>query len=85
MIIVNGFQPLTVITKLSILDVAAALDPPLVMAHVSNKDPSGCFHFSLFFNSFCCTDKNVSFQYPFLYAKFIKVLIRKYYQENFYD
>ena len=30
MIIVNGFQPLTVITKHSILDVEAALDPPLV-------------------------------------------------------
>ena len=29
-IIVNGFQPLTIITKRSILDVAAALDPPLV-------------------------------------------------------
>ena len=29
MIIVNGFQPLTIITKSSILDVAAALDPPL--------------------------------------------------------
>ena len=28
-IIVNGFQPLTIITKSSILDVAAALDPPL--------------------------------------------------------
>ena len=28
-IIVSGFQPLTVITKRSILDVAAALDPPL--------------------------------------------------------
>ena len=28
-IIVNGFRPLTVITKRSILDVAAALDPPL--------------------------------------------------------
>ena len=28
-IIVNGCQPLTVITKHSILDVAAALDPPL--------------------------------------------------------
>ena len=28
-IIVNGFQPLTVITKRSILDVTAALDPPL--------------------------------------------------------
>ena len=28
-IIVNGFLPLTIITKHSILDVAAALDPPL--------------------------------------------------------
>ena len=28
-IIVNGFQPLTIITKRSILDVAAALAPPL--------------------------------------------------------
>ena len=30
MIIVNGFQPLTIITKRSILDVAAALDPTLM-------------------------------------------------------
>ena len=29
-IIVNGWSPLTIITKHSILDVAAALDPPLV-------------------------------------------------------
>ena len=29
-IIVNVFQPLTIITKRSILDVAAALDPPLI-------------------------------------------------------
>ena len=29
-IIVNGFQPLTIVTKHSILDVAAVLDPPLV-------------------------------------------------------
>ena len=28
-IIVNGFQPLTIITKSSTLDVAAVLDPPL--------------------------------------------------------
>ena len=28
-IIINGFQPLTIITKRSTLDVAAALDPPL--------------------------------------------------------
>ena len=31
MIIVNGFKPLTIITKRSILDVAAALDPPLTL------------------------------------------------------
>ena len=29
-IIVNGGKPLTIITKRSILDVAAALDPPLL-------------------------------------------------------
>ena len=29
-ITVNGFQPLTLITKHSILDVTAALDPPLL-------------------------------------------------------
>ena len=34
-IIVNGFQPLTIITKHSILDVAAALDPPLGMIEIS--------------------------------------------------
>ena len=28
-IIVNGWRPLTIITKISILDVAAVLDPPL--------------------------------------------------------
>ena len=31
--IVNDFQPLTIITKPSILDVAAALDPPLVVVN----------------------------------------------------
>ena len=30
-IIVNGFQLLTIITKRSIVDVAAALDPPLYL------------------------------------------------------
>ena len=32
-ITVNGFKPLTVITKLSILDVAAVLDPPMICVH----------------------------------------------------
>ena len=30
-IIVNGWKPLTIITKRSILDVVAVLDPPLMM------------------------------------------------------
>ena len=33
LIIVNSFQSLTVITKSSILDVAAVLDPPLFLVH----------------------------------------------------
>ena len=33
-IIVNGFQPLTIITKCSMVDVAAVLDPPLCMLYV---------------------------------------------------
>ena len=33
MIIVNGWKLLTVITNRSILDVAAALDPPLVLVN----------------------------------------------------
>ena len=38
-IIVNGWKPLTIITKCSILDVAAVLDPSLdwTQAHVEKK------------------------------------------------
>ena len=36
-IIVNGFQPLTIITKSSILDVAAALDPPLNLPQSNSR------------------------------------------------
>ena len=35
-IIVNGWKPLTMITKRSILDVAAALDPPLRKPFLQN-------------------------------------------------
>ena len=35
--IVNGFQPLTIITKRSILDAAAALDPPLLFTQSNVK------------------------------------------------
>ena len=37
MIIVNGFQPLTIITKCSILDVAAVLDLRLVTSYIHSK------------------------------------------------
>ena len=37
-IIVNGFQPLAIITKRSILDVAAVLDPPLYQHLVLSSD-----------------------------------------------
>ena len=33
-IIVNSFQPFTIITNLSILDLAAVLDPPLVLTRI---------------------------------------------------
>ena len=33
-IIVNGFQSLTIITKRSILEVAAVLDPPLMLQEI---------------------------------------------------
>ena len=36
-ITVNGFQPLTIITKCSMLDVAAALDPPLLLKYKRSK------------------------------------------------
>ena len=35
-IIVNVFEPLTIITKCSILDVAAFLDPPMVSAKATS-------------------------------------------------
>ena len=37
-IIVNGWKPLTIITKRSILDVAAVLDPPLITTDVCYYD-----------------------------------------------
>ena len=36
-IIVNGWKPLTVITKSSTLDVATALDPPLVTKQLQGR------------------------------------------------
>ena len=43
-ILVNGFQPLTIITKRSILDVAAALDPPLPLVFYFDKMTTQTFH-----------------------------------------
>ena len=49
-IIVNGFQPLTIITKRSILDVAAVLEPPL---HITDL-PEDTSEFHIYFSA----DKN---------------------------
>ena len=42
-VIVNGWKPLTIITKWSILDVAAVLDPPLIYYH--NIDESQIYDY----------------------------------------
>ena len=47
-IVVTGFQPLTIITKRSILDVAAVLDPPLVF----NVTNSFCYNAVFYLKSF---------------------------------
>ena len=39
-IIVNGWKPLTIITKHSILDVAAALDPPVNTSQTQVFNPN---------------------------------------------
>ena len=41
-IIVNGWKPLTIVTKRSILDVAAALDRPLILSRNMKKDKLNC-------------------------------------------
>ena len=43
MIIVNSFQPFTIITKCSILDIAAVLGPPVFLRHfgISQEKLSG--------------------------------------------
>ena len=40
-VIVNGWKPLTIITKHSILDVAAVLDPPMMVNYLELRDFSG--------------------------------------------
>ena len=46
LIIVKGFQPLTIITKRSILNLAAALDPPLALyLHSAIVSFIVCFHY----------------------------------------
>ena len=51
-IIVNGWKPLTIITKPSILDAAAALDPPLDSFNASSKQ----FQKDLYSNSLYIVD-----------------------------
>ena len=41
-IIVNGWRPLTIITKRSILDAAAALDPPLALVIFTSNSKIPC-------------------------------------------
>ena len=50
MITVNGFKPLTIVTKSSTLDVAIVLDPPLKRASYFQTFSSGHFvsQFSLY-------------------------------------
>ena len=55
MILVNGFQPLTIITKCSILYVAAVLDPPLYIFIVKNKSSSAELCSNCFVQLTCVT------------------------------
>ena len=50
-IIVNGFQPLTIIAKQSILDVAAALDPPLDWVRRHDKQLTFTGHIEAILNN----------------------------------
>ena len=63
-IIVNGFQPSTIITTRSILDVAAVLDPPLI-GHVE-KGP-------IFSILFCSMTSNIFVLYTFCIKFFINL------------
>ena len=54
-IAVNGFQPLTIITKLFILDVAAALDPPLLISNIAVNDLFLCIESLIY-----CDDNTIS-------------------------
>ena len=51
-IIVNGWKPLTIITKRSILDVAAALDPPRVKTDIVNMFRTSYFLFKFIWKEF---------------------------------
>ena len=67
-IIVNGFQPLTITTKHSILDVAAVLDPPL-KTYQTFFYHSFCIHYSCATCFYCST----YFLY-FLYISFVAII-----------
>ena len=66
MIIFNGFQPLTIITTWSILDVAAVLDPPLNTKSCFTVDESNlCYNFAKltpkYFEEDCSFTRSSSF------------------------
>ena len=67
-IIVKGFQPLTITTKHSILDVAAVLDPPL-KTYQTFFYHSFCIHYSCATCFYCST----YFLY-FLYISFVAII-----------
>ena len=55
-IIVNGLKPLTIIPKHSILDVAAALDPPLIRNNFENLEEVVSSHVDILV--IACRDKD---------------------------
>ena len=68
MIIVNGWKPLTIVTKSSILDVAAVLDPPLALYYkISIICLFSHFVFSL------CPFYTVLLQYCYLHYLFLAI------------
>ena len=71
-IIVNGLQPLTIITKLSILDVAAALDPPLETTTLCNYADD---------NTMYSSDKNFNIVISRIGYNF--AIISKWFYENY--
>ena len=63
--IVNGWKPLTIITRRTILDVAAALDPPLSTS-LNQKQPSNLIEIALRYG---CSPVNLLHTFRALFSK----------------